>query len=125
MSLHDRPTLAELLAAVRDYLGREVAATDDRRARFRALIAANVLAVAERELAHGPADAAAEDVALAELGYIGGDADARRRALCAAIRAGEYDEPGRFAAVAAYARAMVVRKLAVANPRFDIGERTT
>ena len=120
MSLHDRPTLAELLAVVRDYLTNEVAVTDDRRARFRALIAANVLAVAERELSLGPADALAEDRALADLGYTEGDADTRRRELCAAIRAGEYDEPQRFAAAAAYARAMVLRKLAVANPRFDV-----
>lgn len=51
MSLHDRPTVAEILEAVRAYLSDEVAKTKDRRARFRALIAANVLGVAERELA--------------------------------------------------------------------------
>jgi hypothetical protein len=121
MSLHDRPTVSELLAAVREYLTREVAATDDRRARFRALIAANVLAVAERELQRGEADAVAEDDALARLGYAGGDADARRRALCADIRAGGYDADARFDGAFAYARAMVLRKLAVANPRYDVG----
>jgi len=120
MSLHDRPTVAELMAAVREYLSAEVAATEDRRARFRALIAANVLAVAERELSHAAGDAAAEDAALAQLGYAEGDADARRRALCAAIRAGEFDALPGFAAAAGYARAMVLRKLAVANPRFDV-----
>jgi hypothetical protein len=120
MSLHDRPSVAELLAAVREYLSAEVAATDDRRARFRALIAANVLAVAERELSHAEDDAAAEDAALAQLGYADGDADVRRRSLCRAIRSGEFDGPARFAEAAAFARAMVLRKLAVANPRFDI-----
>jgi hypothetical protein len=121
MSLHDRPSYAELLAAVRDYLTREVAATSDRRARFRALIAANVLAVVEREIAAAPADAAAEDAALRALGYPDGTANERRKALCAAIRRGDYDAPERFAAASAYARAMVERKLAVANPKFETG----
>jgi hypothetical protein len=120
MSMHDRPTVEELLAAVREYLTKEVAATEDRRARFRALIAANVLAVAERELGRGGADAAAEDAALTELGYSAGAADARRHELAAAIRSGEFDAPARFDAALAYAREMVVRKLAVSNPRYDL-----
>ncbi len=119
MSLHDRPSVAELLTAVREYLTNEVAATDDRRARFRALIAANVLAVAERELERGSSDALAEESALAALGYAQGDADVRRRALAAAIRAGAYDGSAEFSAAAGYARDMVLRKLAVSNPRFD------
>lgn len=49
--MQDPPELAELLAAVRGFLETEVVpATDDRRLRFRARIAANVLAVAAREL---------------------------------------------------------------------------
>ena len=119
MSLHDRPTLAELLAAVREYLSTEVAATEDRRARFRARIAANVRAVAERELGRAEEDAEAEALALERLGFSRGDAALARRTLSAAIRRGDYDEPGRFAAATAYATAMVLRKLAVANPRFD------
>jgi hypothetical protein len=97
MSLHDRPSLAELLAAVRSYIADEVApAAGDRRARFRALIAANVLAIAERELAASAEDALAEGRAL--------------------------ERPERSAAATAYAREMVVRKLAVANPRFRTDE---
>jgi hypothetical protein len=129
MSLHDRPSLAELLAAVRAYIADEVVpAAADRRARFRALIAANVLAIAERELALGPADARAEADALRRLGYArngsaaGADAvddvDAARRDLCRDIRAGAFDSAERFVAASAYAREIVVRKLAVANPRF-------
>jgi hypothetical protein len=119
MSLHDRPSLAELLAAVRGYIAEEVAAkTGDRRARFRALIAANVLAIAERELANAPADAKAEDEGLRALGYADAEPGVRRRQLCAEIRAGGYDAPDRFDLALEFARAIVARKLAVANPKY-------
>jgi hypothetical protein len=118
MSLHDRPTIAEILQAVRSYLTDEVAKTDDRRARFRALIAANVLAIAERELTTGADDARFDDEGLRDLGYIDGSADYRRGRLCADIRAGTYDAPDRFAAALEYARSIVERKLAVSNPRY-------
>ena len=121
MSLHDRPTPAEILEAVREYLLEEVAPTADRRARFRALIAANVLAIAERELATAEEDGAAQESGLRALGYAGGGEDSRRR-LCAEIRAGRYDEPEDFAAALEFACAMTARKLAVSNPRFDLGE---
>jgi Domain of unknown function (DUF6285) len=50
--VHDRPTAAELVAAVRGFLEAELLpALADARLRFQALVAANVLGVAERELA--------------------------------------------------------------------------
>jgi hypothetical protein len=117
MSLHDRPSAAELIEAVRSYLLDEVApATNDRRARFRALIAANVLAVVGRELAHDDALEAAEDAALRELDYADGAPAERRRELCARIRSGAYDDPAANAALMAYARGHVAAKLGVANP---------
>ncbi len=121
MSLHDRPTIAELLAAVRAYLDDEVAASADRRARFRALIAANVLGIVERELRASAADARFDDDGLRALGYDSGTVGERRRRLCAEIRAGDYDAPERFAAAFAYAREAVRRKLAVSNPRYLAG----
>ena len=118
MSLHDRPTVGELLRAVRAYLSDEVATTPDRRSRFRALIAANVLGIVERELANAADDARFEDELLRGLGYASGDAGQRRRELSAEIRNGAYDAPARFAAALMYARAVVERKLAVSNPRY-------
>ena len=118
MSLHDRPTIAEILAAVRGYLNDEVAKTSDRRARFRALIAANVLGIAERELLTADEDARFEDERLCALGYVEGAAAERRRRLCADIRTGKFDSPERFVAGLAYASELVARKLAVSNPRY-------
>jgi len=118
MSFHDRPTAEELLAAVRAYLMEEVAATDDRRARFRALIAANVLAIASREIAARADDEALEERLLAALDLRSGTADERRASFARAIREGHYDDPESFERATAYARETVLRKLAIANPKF-------
>ena len=118
-SIGDRPSAGELIAAVREYLQAEVVPQlDDRRARFRALIAQNVLAVVERELATQPGDVRAEHARLDALGLKGAGLLARRQDLAGRIRRGEYDAPGPAAAVAAYARRSVVAKLRVANPRY-------
>src|SRR5947209_3653407 len=50
----DRPGAAELAEAVREFLGSEVLPTvDDARLRFRVLVAANALAIAQRDLEMG------------------------------------------------------------------------
>ena len=52
---HDRPTPRELVEAVREFLQTEILPTlTDQRVRFRALVALNALAIAERELAERP-----------------------------------------------------------------------
>jgi hypothetical protein len=97
--------------------------------RFQTLVAANVLAVAEREVE-------VEDQHLHEewewlsglllLTQPGPDATAElRRAvraanvqLCSEIRKGHFDEPGEFLTLLRALRKGVVRKLEVANPRY-------
>jgi hypothetical protein len=126
----DRPTAAELVEAVRRFLEGELLPTiTDARLRFQTLIAANVLTIVGREL---PAE---EDLLREEwqlLGEVLGTAgpqpaslaglrQAVREAnvrLCQRIRAGAFDEPGRFHALARQLRRTVVRKLEVANPRY-------
>src|SRR5438477_478855 len=74
-AMQDRPTSTELLAAVREFLQREIVPTlGDHRQKFRALIAANVLGVVERELAGEEERLRAEWARLGAL--LGGDADA-------------------------------------------------
>jgi hypothetical protein len=101
----------------------------DARQRFLALVAANVLAVASRELAGEEAHLAEEWGLLAELlgaeGLRPEGLAALRQAvhqansrLCERIRAGDFDAPDRFRAVSAAVRDQVVGKLEVANPRY-------
>jgi hypothetical protein len=71
-------------------------------------VAANVLAMVERELRLGPAQA---EVHRARLAALGVDDDG---ALAAAIRSGEMDD--RQAEVIAALRGAVADKLAVSNP---------
>src|SRR5436190_23021928 len=133
--MQDRPTSTQLLAAVREFLQREIVPTlGDHRQKFRTLIAANVLGVVERELAGEEERLRAEWTRLGAL--LGGDAgapdgapagtldelraaiDARKRALCARIQAGEADDGPWRLDVLAYARWAVEEKLRVANPRY-------
>src|SRR5256885_13039021 len=64
----DRPDALELLEAVRGFLETEVAkGATDARLRFRALVAANALSIAGRELMLDPASSTSEARILREL----------------------------------------------------------
>jgi hypothetical protein len=131
--LYGRPTAAELVAAVADFLDNDVrsltgpdgrlatgpdgrlATGPDRRLAdvaqvdFHARVAANVLRIVERELT----DDSAEEVTgqLADLGF------ADETQLAAAIRAGTLDD--RAGDVLPTLRALVRQRLAVAHPGYD------
>ena len=124
--MNDRPTADELLEAVQEYLRDEVASeAPTHRARFRALIAANVLAIVRRELARrdDPQEefAAIADV-LGESAPVGATGDGvdsvwrANRRLAEHIRRGDADEGVHAGAVRALARYLVERKLAISNP---------
>ena len=108
--LHDAPTAAQLVEAVREFLEGDVMAATEGRVRFHARVAGRVLAQVERELAEGDGPARAHAARLAALGYAT-DGD-----LAAAIRAGELDD--RVAETTAVVQAAVTAKLAVANPDY-------
>jgi len=103
-SLYGRPTVAELVAAVADFLDNDVRNATDGQVSFHARVAANVLRTVERELLD---DRAAPDL----LGY------PDETALAAAIRAGDLD--GRAADVLPCLRTLVRHRLAVAHPGYD------
>lgn len=107
---HDAPNAMELLESVREWLDREVIPATDGRLRFHARVAANVLAIVEREIDLGPAQADAHATRLALLGV------ADDTALAAAIRNREFDD--RSDELLAALTAAVHDKLAVANPRY-------
>jgi len=110
VSLHDAPSVAQIVEAVREWIERDVLAGTTGRLQFHARVAMNMLAMVERELAVGPDQQAAHAERLAALGCTD-DAE-----LSARIRSGELDD--RLDEVREDVRASVLDKLAVANPRY-------
>lgn len=106
--LHGRPTAAELVAAVADFLAGEVRAHTTGAVSFHALVAANALRIVERELLDRNSDALA---ALERLGF------PDEKSLANSIRTGQLD--GREAEVLPCLRAVVGHRLAVAHPGYD------
>jgi hypothetical protein len=109
-SAHGRPTAAELIAAVAEFLETDVRESTSGQVNFHSRVAANALRMVERELlADGDADGAAS--ALARVGC------ADEAQLAAAIRAGELD--GSSDQVQSALRALVGRRLAAAHPGYQ------
>jgi hypothetical protein len=107
---HDPPSVAQLLEAVREFLERDVMAVTEGTVRFHARVAANAVAIAERQLALGPAQADGHRARLHALGV------ADEGALASAIRSGELDH--RREDVLLAVRETVRDKLLVANPGY-------
>jgi hypothetical protein len=107
-----RPTAAELIEAVREYVERAVMERSDGGTRFDAMVARNALAIVERELRIGPELAAAHARRLRHLGF---DDDV---ALAAVIRAGELDDEDAWRPVATALAASARDQLLVANPGY-------
>jgi aminoglycoside phosphotransferase (APT) family kinase protein len=108
--LHGRPTAAELVAAVAEFLEGDVREATNGQVNFHARVAANALRTVERELLdEGDSNIHA---ALARLGF--GD----EAGFAAAIRAGELaarPDPD----ITACLRALVRHRLGVAHPGYD------
>jgi len=107
---HDVPSVEQMVQAVREWVERDLIPATSGRIQFHGRVAANMLAVVERELALGPDQRRAHAERLAGLGV---QSDA---ALAAAIREGSLDD--RLDDVVAAVRASVEDKLRVANPSY-------
>jgi aminoglycoside phosphotransferase (APT) family kinase protein len=107
-SVHDRPTLAELLEAVREWVDDDVRAGTEGRLSFHARVATNALKILEREVALEPGLSQAHADRLARLGCTS------EAELAARIRAGELDD--RLDEVRTLVAGSVHDKLLVANP---------
>lgn len=108
--MHGRPSVEELVEAVREFLENDVMAATEGRVQFHTRVAINALNTVQRELEHGAAQQAAHDDRLRALGF------ADDTELAAAIRRGEVD--GRYGDVKTAVTASVRDKLAVANPKY-------
>jgi hypothetical protein len=109
-SLHDAPTAAQLVEAVREWLERDVMAGTSGRLQFHARVAVNILSMVERELAEADRPLLEHAARLAALGCAD-DAELARR-----IRSGELDD--RLDEVRSAVWADVRTKLRVANPGY-------
>lgn len=107
--MHDAPTAAQLVEAVREFLESDVMAAVEGRVQFHTRVAINVLGMVERELALGAAQAADHAAGLAALGA-SSEAD-----LAARIRAMDADDP-RLDEIARFVKQTVKAKLDVAHP---------
>lgn len=110
----DRPSTAELLDAVGEYLV-QVREGVSGRLGFHARVAANVVSMLRREVELGPAQAVAHTRRLASLGVVE-TGSAGEAELAAAIRSGAFDD--RLDAVIDVVRATVRDRLAVSNPGY-------
>jgi hypothetical protein len=108
-NINGRPTAAELIAAVAEFLEGEVRSATSGAVNFHALVAANALRIAERELLDQ--SAGAPQAALAALGFAD-EAD-----LAAAIRDGDLD--GRESELMTCLRVVVGHRLAISHPGYD------
>ena len=107
---HDMPSGKELVESVREWLERDVLTGTTGRLQFHTRVAINVLAMVERELELGEAQAVAHRARLDELGCAD-EAELARR-----IRDGELDADAER--VRELVWASVRDKLSVANPKY-------
>ena len=116
MSVQDRPTAAELVDAVREFLERDVLPSSEGRAAFHARVAINALTIVERELVLGPE--IDERVRSLLVTLLREDAPLRDLVALFArrIRDGSLDD--RQEEVLAATRELVRAKLEVSNPRY-------
>ncbi len=115
----DRPTAAELLAAIADFLREEATPALDKaepRLGFQMRIAVNSLAILEREARLGPAADGGEHARLVKLLGHNGTLPDLVRELAHQLREGTRDE--RDPELMAHLDATVADKIAIANPKW-------
>jgi Domain of unknown function (DUF6285) len=115
--MQDRPTAAELLDSVAEYLFAELRPEVPREQRFKVLVAANVCAVVAREIRAGE-DPDREDLALFGdlLGKDVDDVQVAASELAQRLRSGELDD--RIEELTPRLEEHVRRKLDVARPGY-------
>ncbi len=107
---HDRPTAAELLEALHEWMERDLLPGVDGRLQFHTRVAINMIDIVRRELELGPDQEVRHQEVLASFG-MNDDAE-----LAAAIREGAFD--ANLVDVLNRLRPVVEDKVRVANPRY-------
>ena len=109
-SPHDRPTMAELLESVREWLERDVMPAVSPSLQFHTRVAMNVISIVERELELGTEQF---DRYQHIMDSLGADSDAQ---LAASIRAGTHDD--NLMHLLETLRPVIEDKVRVANSRY-------
>lgn len=116
--LDERPTAAELVTAVADFIEKKVAKQLDAHTAFHAKVAVNALHIVIRELQSGAAVAAADGQRLATLTGVAADAGlpAQNKTLCALIDDGTLaiDDP----ALHEHLMQSVLARIAIDSPKY-------
>ena len=107
---HDRPTAAELLEALHEWMERDLLPGVNGRLQFHTRVAINMIDIVRRELELGPDQEVQHQEVLASFG-MNDDAE-----LAAAIREGAFD--ANLVDVLNRLRPVVEDKVRVANPRY-------
>ena len=96
--MQDQPSLAELVCAVREFLGEHAMKELKGHTAFHARVATNALMIVERQLEQGDEHEAGEVARLEKLLGETGGAEELNRKFCSRIRSGELgmDTPGLF-----------------------------
>ncbi|MGH9884468.1 MAG: DUF6285 domain-containing protein [bacterium] len=125
----DRPTVQELLGAVRSFLEKELMPELEGVRRFHARVAVNVLGIVSRELALEGVQRPAQHARLLALlarteacptepRALDRAVEALERELCARIRAGFGEQAAERARLLEHLRATAAERLAVSNPTY-------
>ena len=117
----NRPTAKDLVEAVREFLETRVMPAVQGQTGFHARVAANVLAIVERELELGPGLGAEEHARLKRLLEKDGTRAELNRELCLRIREGvmDYEDP----TLAEHLRRTTMGRLSIDNPRYAAYQR--
>ncbi|MDQ1534327.1 MAG: hypothetical protein QOF28_2088, partial [Actinomycetota bacterium] len=116
----DRPTAAELVDAVTEFLERDLQPSLEGRLAFHTRVAVNALRIVHREMELGPELDAARRAGLRELlGSAAGDASTRdlEAELARRIRDGAFDD--RRPELVAYLRATLRLQLDIVHPGYE------
>lgn len=115
--MHNQPSVAELVQAVKNFVDNTAAPNLEGHAAFHARVASNVLATILRDLEARPENDSAEQARLEALLGQTGDLEALNRILCERIQEGAMDAatPG----LLAHLKATAIAQVQVDQPRYS------
>ena len=114
--MQDKPDIADLMQAVQDFVGEEIAPRLSGHAAFSARVAGNVLALMQRELDLGPRFRAAEQARLEALLNETGTLEVLNRILCDKIAKGAFGPEDE--ALMDHLKRATMGKLAIDQPTY-------